>query len=79
MVFNGLQKSELIIFNALVSLPRKRFYITELQCLTGYNKNTIHNSLKNLQDNGWITYTKPAKFSPYTFEIKDNSSVVFNA
>ena len=79
MVFNGLQKSELVIFNALVYLPRKRFHITELQCLTGYNKNTIHSALKKLQDDGWITYNKRGKFDPYYFEIKENCCAFSNA
>jgi predicted transcriptional regulator len=79
MVFNGLQKSELVIYNALDGLPRPRFYLTEIECLTGYCRDTIIEALKNLQDQGYITYHKPGRYQPYHFEIKDKARVILNA
>lgn len=70
MEFNGLEKSELVIYNALRELPRQSFHITTLETLTGYSGATIRNALRNLQEKKHINYYKNSRFGPFYFEIK---------
>jgi hypothetical protein len=80
MVFNGLEKSELVIFNALKELQRKSFHVETIETLTGYSRFTIMAALRNLQEKQYIFYYKNSRFGPYFFEIiQEASHVVSNA
>lgn len=79
MVFNGLSKSDLVVFNALNECDlAEPLPISTLARLTCYHARTIGTTLQRLEEMGIITRHRASLGQPYTYNIKKNGYVVFN-
>lgn len=79
MVFNGLGKSDLVVFNALRECDLSQpLPISKIASLTSYHWCTVHKSLIRLDKYGIISRSQDGPGQPYQYEINRNSYVIFN-
>lgn len=79
MVFNGLTKSDLVVFNALLESDlSKPVPISELSRLTCYHSKTISRALDRLVGYDVITRWREDNAKPYQYHIRENGYVVLD-
>jgi predicted transcriptional regulator len=72
MVFNGLQRSDLIVFNGLLECDLSNpVPISELERLTCLHYNTIRLALMRLNDYQMIIRERERRGQAYKYNIKD--------
>jgi len=80
MVFNGLSKSDLVVFNALLAADlSKPVSIGRLAALACYHPNTVYNALNRLRDYGIIERRRDNVGQPYHYQIRKDSYVLLDA
>jgi len=72
MIFNGLSKSDLVVYNALADMlngkPRQ-ISAVQIATKTGYSHVTVRNSIKRLVSWDLIGRTTTAPGQPYEYEL----------
>jgi predicted transcriptional regulator len=78
MVFNGLTKSDLIIFNALLKIDLSQpVPISDLASITCYHPKTVKSALKRLSDYQIIDRQREPG-QPYQYQIRKDSYAVLD-
>ena len=79
MIFNGLTKSDLVIFNALIECDLSRpVSYGDLAALTCYHPETVRQALARLVDYRLITRRRERPGHPYRYTIRENSYYAFS-
>ena len=79
MVFNGLGKSDLVVFNALRECDLTQPLPTSVIArLTSYHIETVRRALLRLDQYGIIARRRDSSGRPYQYSIKLNGYVIFN-
>lgn len=68
MVFNGLSKSDLVVYNALLDSPPK-VSIQHLADKSNYHWDTVHRSLRRLESYGLLEITREKPGVPNTYKV----------
>lgn len=73
MIFNGLSKSDLVVYNALADMlsmsPRRQISNGQIANKTGYNERTVRLSLKRLEVWELVDRDQPAPGTPYEYRL----------
>lgn len=73
MIFNGLSKSDLVVYNALADMlsttPRRKISAVQVANKTGYTENTVRIALKRLADWEMVDRDQPAPGTPYEYKL----------
>jgi predicted transcriptional regulator len=79
MVFNGLTKSDLIVYNALLDLdlpgPVRSSEIARITC---YHQWTVKEALKRLDEYGVITRNRERPGQPYTIALESENHALLD-
>lgn len=79
MIFNGLAKSDLVVFNALNECDLSEpVPISKIILLTCYSDFTVRQALNRLIDYQIITRYRAGRGHPYTYRIRRNGYVIFD-
>jgi RIO-like serine/threonine protein kinase len=79
MIFNGLAKSDLVVFNALNECDlSKPVPVSKLIRLTCYEERAIRRALTRLVDYQIITRHRAGRGYPYTYQIRRNGYAVLD-
>ena len=77
MVFNGLQRSDLIVFNGLLECDLSNpVPASEIERRTCLHRNTIYMALKRLHDYQMITRKRDRVGQAYQYKIKDHHALL---
>jgi predicted transcriptional regulator len=68
MVFNGLSKSDLIVYNALLQSP-SRVSISQLASLCNCHPITVWRSLRRLEDDGMVSISRERRGIPNSYQV----------
>lgn len=80
MIYNGLAKSDLIIFNVLKDSDLSNpLPISRIAILANYHYRTVITSLQRLEKYGIIVRQRKSLGQPYKYRINGNNYVVFDA
>lgn len=73
MIFNGLSKSDLVVYNALADMlngkPRRQISAVQVAHKTGYADKTVRIALKRLVSFELVDRTPTAPGQPYEYEL----------
>lgn len=73
MIFNGLSKSDLVVYNALADMlsiaPRRQISTGQVAAKTGYSENTVRHALKRLYDWEMVDRQQPNPGTPYEYQL----------
>lgn len=73
MIFNGLTKSDLVVFNALVQCDLSRpISYGDLAALTCYHPETVRQALSRLVEYRMVTRRREGAGRPYRYTIREN-------
>ena len=74
MIFNGLTKSDLIVFNALNQCDlSKPVPVSQLADMTCYHPNTIQEALRRLEEYVIIQRYRKGPGRPYRYILEDHA------
>ena len=80
MVFNGLSKSDLVVFNALLEADlSKPVSIGRLAALACYHPDTVRYALRRLSEHKIIQRERRRPGQPYRYQIRKDSYVLLDA
>ena len=75
MIFNGLQKAQLLIYNALKAIGERPISLSELGDRTGYTKRHVHNVVQELLECEVIEKKSAPRGRPHTYRVKADTPI----
>jgi predicted transcriptional regulator len=79
MIYNGLTKSDLVVFNVLSDSDlTKPLPISKIAILSSYHYKTVYRALRRLNKYGIISRHRAAEGQPYRYNIKRNGYAVLD-
>ena len=80
MVFNGLSKSDLVVFNALLEADLSEpVSIGRLAAVSCYHPHTVKRALQRLSEYDIVRRERRRRGQPYRYQIRKDSYAILDA